>query len=52
MRSSDYVFKPIEIWDAVITAIHHKIEDGAVQSRILVTGTLNPDLADELGTKR
>ncbi len=43
--------KPIEIWDAVITAIHHKVEDGAVQSRILVTGTLNPDLADELGTR-
>ena len=43
--------KPIEIWDAVITAIHHNVEDGAVQSRILVTGTLNPDLADELGTK-
>ena len=43
--------EPIEVWDAVITAVSHKIKDGLVSSRILFTGTLNEDLADALGAK-
>jgi hypothetical protein len=38
----------IEIPKAVITAIHHKVEDDKVQTRITVTGTLLPDLAERL----
>jgi hypothetical protein len=41
----------IEIPKAVITAIHHKVEDDKVQTRITVTGTLLPDLAERLGAR-
>lgn len=41
----------VQISDAVITAIHHKIEDDNLQTRISVTGTLLPDLAERLGCR-
>jgi hypothetical protein len=40
--------EPIAIWDAAITAISHKLKDGVLTSHIIVTGTLNEDLAEEL----
>jgi hypothetical protein len=43
--------EPIEIWDATIAAINHKVTDGVMASRILVSGTLNPALAKELEIK-
>lgn len=41
----------VEISDAVITAIHHKIADDKVQTRITVTGMLLPDLAERLSAR-
>lgn len=41
--------EPIEVGDAVITAINHKLKDGSVISRILVKGTLSQSLASQLG---
>jgi hypothetical protein len=43
--------EPITLRDAVITAIHLKTEDGKVQSRIQVHGSLNQEVADILGAK-
>lgn len=41
----------VEIPNAVITAIHYKIEDDKIQTRISVTGTLLPDLAEHFGAR-
>lgn len=41
----------IQLWHAVIAAINHKVKDGAVHSRIAVTGVLDVKLAEELGIK-
>jgi len=40
---------PVEIWDATVTAIHHKMKDGVLSSRLTVAGTLDESLAKELG---
>jgi hypothetical protein len=43
--------KPIEVWDAQITSVHLKTEDSKVQTRIMVTGSLDADLAEDLGAR-
>lgn len=40
--------EPIELYDAVITAVSHKVKDGGVNSRLIVLCTLSPGLAEEL----
>jgi hypothetical protein len=40
--------EPLQLWDAVITAISHRIKDGLVTTRIMVTATLNQDTGNQL----
>ena len=48
---SNMYSEPITLRDAVIDSIHLKTEDGKVQSRIQVHGSLNQEVADILGAK-
>jgi hypothetical protein len=41
----------VEVWDATISAIQHRIKDGTVSTRLMVAGELNESLADRLGCK-
>lgn len=43
--------KPIELYDAHIHAITHKIKDGAISSKLSCVASINTDLAEKLGCK-